>query len=570
MTPKNEQNEGERRVTSGFRRPLTRRTLLKRSVASGLMLPVVSTGVGIRRTAAASAPGATRATTARTKARRGGSLSIGVDYDTTLFDPLRGTTSPRGAVAIYEALVIRDDAGSYQPWLAESWEASPDQREYTFTLREGMTFHDGTPLDANAVKWFYDTARDPNGGYAYRTTLEVIGDITVVDDRTVKFTFTGPFAAFLEFISVNEFAGMVSPKAYQEAGENFGITTVVGSGPFVLDSWTPNDVMIVKRRDDYWWAPSAKAVNPGPAYLDEIVYRFLPEEGARVAALESGQFDILYATPARDYERLKASGNYQFFTPPRYGGALFYIWFNLTRQPFGDVNVRRALNHAVDREGIELAVFQGITGKAAYGYLPPHFAAHYPDAKAIGYPYDPEKAKRLLDEAGYTVGPNGVRTKDGKELSFDLIAWTWPEISAGAQAVAANLKEIGVRVTIQQLELSAAVDVARAMNYDLWAGLWGWGNPTVLDSYFPSNAAFNFTGLNDPQLDELFRAAAAANDIEERDARYREIDRYLIEQAYWIPIAFETDLVTVRNRVNGFTFNQFGDPSFPTDWWVED
>ena len=496
----------------------------------------------------------------------GGTLTIGTNYDTTLFDQLRSGTSPVAAGYIFESLVIRADDGSYQPWVAESWETTPDGLETTFTIRQGITFHDGTPLDANAVKWFFDRARDPEGEHAFSSSYAPVTDVIVVDDRTVTFVFSGPFAGFFETVASN-FAGLISPTAYQAAGEEYGVSVVVGSGPFSFTDWVPSDSMTINRYDAYRWAPPAVADNTGPAYLDQIEVRTLPEAATAVAALESGQLDILYGTPVQDYERLRQNSEFSFLTRPRYGGALLHIELNLASEPIQDINVRRALNHAIDREGIASAVFLNIAGEAAYGYLPPHFPAHFADAKRIGYPYDPDQAKLLLEEAGYTAGDDGVRAKDGEPLALKLITFTGTEYAATAQIVQANLKDVGIELEVVANAVPATVEIAEAGDFDLYLALWGWGSADILNFFFPSTAANNYSSVNDPALDDLLDRASSAGTVEERDALFMEADRYLIEQALWVPLIFQTDLIAVRSGVQGLAFNELGDPTFPTDWW---
>lgn len=501
-------------------------------------------------------------------AQTGGTIRFGIAYDTPLFDQLRSGTSPLASQWIFENLVVRAEDGSYQPWVAESWITSDDGLETTFTLKPDIRFHDGTPLDASAVKWFYDMARDPEGEHAFSTSYEAVSDIQVVDDLTVTFTFSTPFVGFLETIA-SSFAGLISPTAYEDAGDQYGVSVVIGSGPFKLSEWTPNDTMVVERYEEYAWAPEARASNPGPALLDSAVIRVIPEAATAVASLEAGELDVLYSVPVQDYERLQENEDFTFATRPRYGGALLYIAMNHARETFQDINVRRAINHAIDREGIATAVYKNIAGEAAYGYLPPHFEAHFPDAESIGYPYDPEAAQQLLEEAGYTLGEDGVQVKDGEPLRLTFIAMNRTDEMAVAQVVQSNLEEVGIEVEVVTQTPSAAYDLALTGEYDLFLGLWGWGSPDILNIVFQTGAESNVTALSDPELDELLSAGATASTIEDRNARYRESDQYLIEQAPWVPLIFQTDLVAVRQSVHGFGFDDLGDVTFPTDWWIE-
>lgn len=491
-------------------------------------------------------------------------ISVGVAYDTPRFDHLRSSTTPWASSLVFENLIIRGDDGEWKPWVAESWEESEDGLIVTFHIREGITFHDGSPLDAEAVKWFFDRARDPEGEHGFSSSYAPITDIVVDDTHTVSFHFSGPFAGFFGTIA-GSFAGLISPTSYEQAGEDFGVSVIVGSGPYKVDSWTPNDTMLLSVYEDYAWAPADVAENLGPAIVPNIEVKVLIESATAVATLEAGQIDILFGTSVQDYERLSEGSEFIFGTPPRYGGALLYLSMNMDREIFNDIELRRAFNHAIDKDGIAAAVFRNIAGVKADGYLPPHFAAHYPDAASIGYAFDVDTANSMLDGAGWAL-TDGVRAKDGTALNLKLIAGNTPEIMAMVQVIQSNLEAIGVVVEVVLNTSTATLEMASAGDYDLYVGRWGYGTPDVLNFFFPSDAANNRSNINDPKLDELLKTATLAPTIEELNAGFMEADKYLIEQAYWVPIVFETDLVAIRSTIEGYSFNQFGDESYSTDW----
>ncbi|HWV23686.1 MAG TPA: ABC transporter substrate-binding protein [Thermomicrobiales bacterium] len=488
----------------------------------------------------------------------GGRLRFGISYDTAVFDQLTSGTSPLASEWVFENLVIRADDGSYKPWVAESWETSEDGLEITFQIRPGITFHDGTPLNAEAVKWFYDAARDPEGQHIFSASYSAVEDIVVDDELTVRFVFSAPSVAFFDTIA-SSFAGIISKTAYEEAGDQYGISVVVGSGPFKFSEWTPNDTMVLVRNEEYNWAPGDIAENAGPAKLDDLVVRMIPEAATSIASLEAGELDVLYSVPVQDYARLQSDDRFTFKTRPKYGGALSHLKINHGREIFSDLRVRQALNMAVDREGIAAAVYQNIAGEAAYGYLPPHFPSHYPDAKEIGYAYDPEAARALLEEAG--VG--------GEPISLKMIATNRSDEMAVAQIVQTNLKDIGIDVSIETNTPSATFEYSQTGDFDLYLALWGWGSPDILNSSFVTGADSNRSAIADPELDTLLADAIGAPSIEELNERYQLADKYLIENAMWVPLIFQTDLIAVRNEVAGFDFNAMGDLSFPTDWSID-
>lgn len=522
----------------------SRRTLLKMAAAGSLSLTLVGKNP--------------------LAAQEASKISVGVAYDTPRFDHLRSSTTPWASSLVFENLIIRGDDGEWKPWVAESWKESEDGLTVTFHIREGITFHDRTPLDAEAVKWFFDRARDPEGEHGFSSSYAPITDIVVDDVLSVSFHLSGPFAGFFGTIA-GSFAGLISPTAYEEAGDDFGVTVIVGSGPYKVDSWTPNDNMLLSVYEDYNWAPADVAENLGPASVANIEVKVLIESATAVATLEAGQIDILFGTSVQDYERLSAGTEFTFGTPPRYGGALLYLSMNMDREMFNDIELRRAFNHSIDKDGIAAAVFRNIAGIKADGYLPPHFAAHYPDAASISYAFDVDQANTMLDAAGWEL-TDGVRAKDDNALNLKLIAGNTPEIMAMVQVIQANLEAIGVVVEVVLNTGTATLETASAGDYDLYVGRWGYGTPDVLNFFFPSDAANNRSNINDPKLDELLKTATLAPTIEELNAGFMEADKYLIEQAYWVPIVFETDLVAIRSTIEGYEFNQFGDESYSTDW----
>lgn len=502
--------------------------------------------------------------------QQGGTLTLGVDYDTPIFDPLRTTSSARGSTVIYEGLVIRNDIGEYQPWLASGWDVAADGLTVTFSLRDDVTFQDDTPFNAEAVKWFFDKAMDPDGAFSFQSTLAPVDEVVADDEFTVMFRLNGPFPGLMEFLGESNYmyTGMLSPAAYETAGEDFGVSVAVGTGPFTLEEWIPNDVMSFVRYDAYAWAPSARAVNPGPAILEKLVYRYIPETASRVAALETGQFDILFATPVQDYERLKATEQFEFHTPPQYGGNLTFLGSNKSRPVFQDLNVRRAFSYAIDRESIQRVVFP-VNGQVAYSMLPPHFPSAYPDAESLGFHYDSDMANQLLDEAGWVMGSDDVREKDGQQMSFSLMTTSAPDATATAQIIQQNLKDIGIETTITQLESWTTLrPTLLEGDYDIWLGGTGWSSPTILDFFFGEQSGSNVDHVTDQMVFDLLAATGQASTITERDAKYQELDKYLTEQGIWVPIVFLNDIVAVNKRVKGFRFTPAGEQTSPTDWAI--
>ena len=309
---------------------------------------------------------------------------------------------------IFDPLVSLRADGQVFPGLAESWTSSPDGLVWTFKLKQGVKFHDGTPLNAEAVKFSFDRMVDPEtksrqAGVALRGFYD---RSEVVDANTVRIVLKKPKASFLTVISQAFFAP-VSPKAVKELGAEFG-RHPVGTGPFKFVEWVQNQHVKLVRNPDYNWGPSY--LHKGPANFATLTFRQIPDAGARLAALESGQVDAIDLPPTHQIMRLKADPRFQVKSAPQPG--MPWGWpMNTKRAPTNDLKVRQAMIYALDREGLVRSVHQGVF-KPAYGPLTPATFAYNPAVEKM-YPYDPKKAEALLDEAGWKKGADGMRAKDG-------------------------------------------------------------------------------------------------------------------------------------------------------------
>lgn len=526
--------------------------------ALAILTALAVAGCGTRGTGTPEGPGGPSA---------GGSIVIGTTYDAPTLDVMRTGTFHPGLWQIHDRLVAVDANGKFTPALAESWEVSPDNKMWTFRLRPGVKFHDGTPLDATAVKWFFDQVRDPAGTHTHSPSYAAIDEIEAPDATTVVFRLKTPWPLLLEQISQSS-AGIVSPRAYQTHGEDYGVKVAVGSGPYRLVEWIPDDRLVLERNPDYAWGPGFLA-NQGPGYLDRITYKFFPEVATRVAELETGGVDILYGAPAREAQRLRASGKYAFHEKPMFGGALAFLGFNLERQPFDDVRVRQAFNHAIDKARILNVVYMDF-GYEAHGYLPLTTAGHLPEPEKVAYARNLDRARALMAEAGWTPGPDGTLVKDGKKLRVSLQSWVEFELGQVAEVIQEQLRALGVEVDVARANIPASIERVQAGEVDLFLGLYGSPDANILNFFFHSrNAPFpNMSRVIDPELDRLLDTAMSADSIEEAIRIYQEADRYLIKQAPWVPLLYVNEIVAMNKRVQGYQVIPKTESYF-SDVWLE-
>ena len=432
---------------------------------------------------------------------------------------------------VYEPLVYEDRSNGFQPGLATSWEVSNDATKFTFKLRDDVKFHDGTAFDAAAVKFAFDRIVDP--ATKSKRAINLIGPYSgseVIDAQTVAITLKEPLAAFLDGISYN-FCGIPSPTAVEKLGADFG-RQPVATGPMKIKSWTPQDSVVMEKFADYNWASPIFNLD-GPAYLDEFVYKIVPEEATRTAVLETGEVDMIDFLPAQDFDRFKSNDSLTVIYESTPGIPTIYL-LNTEKAPLDDLNVRKALIHAIDRQEIVDVINYG-QGLPAHGPLASKTFAYNKAIEGL-YPYDQDKAKSLLEESGWTPGSDGIREKGGKKLELDLLTIT---SSAQHEFIQAKLKDIGVRVNIKTGTdawwQQAGID---GEHHLLSEGVSG-SDPFVLRWQFHSSnigTGFARTRFRDARLDQLLVDGDSATDRDKRRGIYEEVQQIVMDNALIIPI----------------------------------
>ena len=305
----------------------------------------------------------------------------------------------------YETLYDRDGDGKVKGLLVKEDQVAPDGVTWTWKLQPNVKFHDGSPFNAAAVKWNFDRKiqkRQP------LFDLLPLKSVEVVDDLTVRVTLTRP-APNLRSILVTKTFSMYSPSFQQRVGDDGLRQQASGTGPFMVTEFRPNEIVRMKKNPNYW--------QKGLPYLDEIVFRVVPDINTRATMLEAGDADMALALSIPDLDRFKRKQGMK--VQGALGSQQYYITINNRKPPLNDVRVRWALNHAVDKEGIIKTAFLGTAKIATAVYINTTVDGY---VYAGTYPYDPEKAKKFLDEAGFTMGPGGVRQRDGRPLSLELIS----------------------------------------------------------------------------------------------------------------------------------------------------
>lgn len=491
----------------------------------------------------------------------GGTLRVGIIEDPATLDPHKTSQLTAHLVfrLLYDRLVYIDDQRQPQPWLAESWEISDDGRVITFRLFGDTVFHDGTPLTADSVKFTYDRLLDPETASPTRNLMVgSLESIEVVDPLTVAFTFAQPFAPFF----LNLYSGYMGivPEGIDQ--QSFG-RNPVGSGPFMFERWDVGSQVILKRNPDYH-TNRTDLQNRAAPYVDQVVFRVVPEEGTRIAALETGELDIV-PVPLEDAARLEADPSVSIVAWEEATNYLA-IEFNPHKPPFDEVDVRRAIGFAVDAEEI---VFGAWSGYATANGNPVGIghAGHAPDIAAeYGFSFDPERAAAMLDAAGWTLGNGGVRQRDGESLRVLMYLTGNPAYVRAGQIIQAQLADVGVAVDLEVVDAGAFRDLLRGQNQHFNLQRWNWVDPVLMSFVYLNGGIVGIYDIE--RLNPVLRAADAAVVWEEREPILRDAQRILLEEGALVPILTEYIMVAVRDGVQDYRWDALGYEVW-NDVWLE-
>ncbi len=465
-------------------------------------------------------------------------------------DAQKTVTAVTGALMrlIGDTLVAKDLDGSFTPALARAWQVSRDGLTWTFNLRSGVRFHDGTPFNAQAVKFTIDRALAPETKSPIAAALfGPVQSVTIPDAQTVVIKLKQPFAIFLDNLT-DPRALMISPQAVQKLGDGFG-RQPVATGPYKFEEWRSADRIILTRNPDYKWGPHF--VHEGPPNIERIVYRIIPEAAAQVAAFERGEADIL-GVPSTDLKRLQQTSKYTFFKALRKGVGL-YIEFNTQREPFTDVRVRRALNQAIEKRSVLQIALEGL-GVVADGVLPPSIWGYWPGMEEYSYKYDPGAAKRALAEAGWTPGSGGTLQKGGQPFRFSLYIAPIDSWRRSAQIVQSQLRAFGIQMDIETFEFATLLAKLRAGEHQANFLGYTYTSPDIVYVWFHSsniNTGLANSHYKDPKLDKLIEDSRTITDTQKRLELYRDIQKYINDIALWVPLWTNLSYTATQPRLQG-------------------
>ncbi|MER6537741.1 ABC transporter substrate-binding protein [Streptomyces sp900105755] len=486
------------------------------------------------------------------RAKSGGTLTFAVGSDAGCVDPQQvGSNDTIYSVRqIVDSLTDQEPkTGKIVPWLAKSWDISADATTFTFHLRSGVTFSDGSKLTAQVVKDNFDAVPQLGAlGTLAEGYLSGVKSTAVVDPLTVKVTFKQPNAQFLQATSTHSL-GIESSASVKESPQQKCGDGVVGSGPFVLKQYVQNQSVTLGRRTGYDWGSSLWS-KKGEAYLDKLVFKVVPETGVRAGSLQSGQVDAISSVGKANEAALK--GGQVTLQSRANPGVVFGLGLNNARPLLKDAKVRQAISAAVDRKQIADTVYP--TGTRPATSILAHTTPDYTNLSA-DLALDAAKAKSLLDSAGWQAGSDGVRTKDGKKLTL-TISW-FPNAATNQPAlelIQQQLKAVGIEVVLKQLPVTQFATTLQSGDFDVVWGNTTRADPDILRSSFSTRLA-NFYHLPASSLDTALSAQAATTDTAQRGRLVAEAQKLIVQNAYDVPVVELQTQLGVSKKVHDLEFD---------------
>jgi len=454
-------------------------------------------------------------------------------------------------VNVYDGLVrYQDGTLQVEPSLATDWTISDEGKTYTFNLREGVTFHDGTPFNAEAVKFNFDRMLKEDhpfhdtGPFPLAFFFSAVQEVNALDETTVEFKLKEPYAPFLSNLAYPT-GLIVSPAAVKEHGQDFG-RHPVGTGAYKFVEWEANSRVVVDRNPDYW---------DGAAPLEAVIYRPITDANTRIAEMLSGGLDVMVEVPPDSLQQFRDDAAFKVYEQA--GPHLWFLILNAKEGPFAKKEIRQAANYAINKEALVDNILQG-TAEVAAGPTPPAFAWAHNDTLEP-YPYDPEKAKELLEEAGYDGSPLTFYVTEGGSGMLDPVAM--------GTAIQADLEAVGMDVSIETYEWNTflgKVNPGLEGKADMAEMAWMTNDPdtlpflTLRTGAMPDEGGFNSGYYSNPEVDELLEKARSSTDQAERAELYKQMQEIVKEDAPWVFVANWKQNAVTRASVENFKLQ----PSF--------
>jgi len=479
-------------------------------------------------------------------------LNMMRSIDAPHYDAQRTTWVPTADIVnmFQDTLVALDwDGKTALPYLAKSWIVSPDGKLYTFKLRDDVTFCSGKKFTADDVVYSFTRLKDPaiKGPFAWRAG--VIKDVRAADPYTVEYELAEPFSELL--LQLTMFTNAIHNKASVEAlGKDYGVKGADGTGPWCFDSWQPRTQIVLKRHDAYRWGPSMYQ-NKGPVKFEKLVIKIVPEDSSRVAAMMAGTFEYTNLFPQQFTAQAKAAPTLTVQeAKPNF--ALLYYGYKITRPMVADRRVREAMSIAINRAEIAKGVLLG-NADPAYTIVDKDALDH--NAKTADLVReDAERAKKLLDEAGWKPGADGIREKDGVKLAPKVYFTANANSARVAEAIQGYLRKIGVDWRLQAWDSTIAAAKMAEQDYEIWSVTVPYLSAgDLMNIYFDSRNIPTPNRMNwkDAETDEWLKLGRAALTEADRAKYYALVQQKVMQEHLWMPVLNINMDEVVNKKVKG-------------------
>lgn len=452
---------------------------------------------------------------------------------------------------LYETLV-NITADGYEGCLAESWDISDDGKTYTFHIRDGVKFSDGEVCDANAIKANFDAIIENKDRHTWLEMMNLLVGVSAPDDKTFVIELSEPYYPLLTELGVTRPFAMISPKAMKDGSTKDGVNAYIGTGPYVLTDFVTDEYAIFEANENYWGEQPK---------IKKITVKVIPDNQTRILALEKGEIDMIFGKNIIDADAINQyTGNDKFTVSLSDPTSTRQIVLNTTRDVLADKEVRQALQHATNKQAISDGIFYGLEQPADTLFAK---TVPYCDIDLEPYAYDVELAQSMLDEAGWVVGADKIREKDGQKLNIDLL---YNSDSVTEKAIAEYLQseyqKIGISLNIHGEEEQSYRDNMKAGNFDMVFNIC-WGTPYDPQSSLAAMRAPVYgdyaaqLGLEDKaDIDQAITDILVSTDETKRQELYTFVLTRLHEDAVYIPLTYECNKAIYRSDLQGFHFTQ--------------
>jgi peptide/nickel transport system substrate-binding protein len=509
----------------------------------------------------------TEATTPAQQAQTGGTATIPIGADPTM--------NPWHPNAFVESLFVNRVlfAGLTKPGkdlapasdLASSWQAAPDGLSWTFNLRNDVKWSDGRAFTADDVLFtFNDIILKPDLAATGRGNFSAVSNVEAVNPTTVKFNLSRPFSALPSYLAYNAgilpkhaFEGQADPWQHTAFNKGMPITT----GPFKVESYTSGQSVILTRNDTYFG---------GKPNLDKLVFKVVPDANTQIAQALSGEISIMILDNKAAIDRVRSAS--QVRVEPRQLVQYYWLSLNQTDVRFQDVRVRQAIEHAIDRQSIITAVEKGF-GKVANTAIVPAFKTYYDPAHESKYPFDAERAKQLLTEAGWQPGADGILQKDGQPFRFNMDVGQRGVLQPTNELIQQNLKAVGIQADLNSMEWNAYIQkVVVNRDYTATVNWWVYPNdPDVFPYYHSSTAGkgFNIPGFQDPKLDEILTRVQTESDAARRKQAVTELQTFMADNLPYLFLWYPEEIDVINANLQGVPdINLRDNMHYVQEWWL--